>query len=371
MRVFTVIPVWNCYFPFCFLTVGLSRTLVHSSTLQVTIVQWNKHLDKIATCDASGTVIVWRNHNGRSVMELVNNRGSPISDFKWSNDGNKVLIAYTDGYILVGTAYGRRIWARNLNLGSFVTSPTNHSQNSKLLSSTWSPDDSRIVIGSSIGELIELNATHGGMLVSTTEVLPGIGIIGLEWVEVPRTAADLSPSSDGETTATDADSETTARPAGVGVGGVGGGGGGGLAEGQGQHHLEAGAADENKSRNSSSGNNIRLSLYLRNGKVVLMNSCGDQQATIIRTGLMDGRMAWAGKGSILAVAGFRKSQGVSTVRFFQPTGQLMFTLSLGTKVSHVLYMYMYVASFRAASVTPHILKMRIHLTISISAPTEL
>jgi hypothetical protein len=280
---------------------------------EVTIVEWNKHLDKIATCDASGTVIVWRNHNGRSVMELVNNRGTPISDFKWSNDGNKVLIAYTDGYILLGTAYGRRIWARPLNLGSFITSPTNNSQNSKLLSSTWSPDDSRIVIGSSIGELIELNATHGGMLVSTTEVLPGIGIIGLEWVVVPKTPSN-STTNGGETTAVERGTESGARP-GLEV----------LADGQG--HLEE-DEDANKLKNSG---NVRLSLYLRNGKVVLMNSCGDQQATIIRTGLMDGRMSWAGNGSVLAVAGFRKSQSISTVRFFHPTGQLLFTLSLGTK----------------------------------------
>lgn len=279
----------------------------HSS--EVTIVQWNKHLDKIATCDTSGTVIVWRNHNGRSVMELVNNRGTPISDFRWSNDGSKVLIAYMDGYVLVGTAYGRRIWARQLNLGSFVTSPTSNSQTSKLLSSTWSPDDSRIVIGSSIGELIELNAHHGGMLVSTTEVLPGIGIIGLEWVLVPKTLASVT--ANGGDSSQEAKKPPTEQ---MGVAGMD----------EHQAPLEA-SAESNKS------SNVRLSLYLRNGKVVLMNSCGDQQATIIRTGLMDGKMAWSVDGSILAVAGFRKSQSVSTVRFFQPTGQLVFTLSLGTK----------------------------------------
>ena len=63
-----------------------------------------------------------------------------------------------------------------------------------------------------------------------------------------------------------------------------------------------------------------------------MNSCGDQQATIIRTGLVDGKMLWSSSGAILAVAGFRKSQAQTTVRFFQPMGQLMFTLSLDTKV---------------------------------------
>ena len=287
----------------------------------MTIVRWNHHLDKIATCDTTGTVIVWRNHSGRSIMELVNSRGVAISDFQWSNDGNKVLIAYIDGYVLVGTAYGRRIWARQLNLGSFVTSP-NHTQSSKLLSSTWSPDDARIVVGSSIGELIELDAVHGGTLVSTTEVLPGIGIIGLQWVMVPKSACQGS----------DAKRTTSATTAGA----------------SGSQHLDLGrpaihnhvaaAEGSGDSSNSSfsdskSKGSVRLSLYLRNGKVVLMNSCGDQQATIIRTGLVDGKMLWSRDGCILTVAGFRKSQSMSTVRFFRPSGQLLFTLPLKTKVS--------------------------------------
>jgi len=241
-------------------------------------VRWNRSLDKIATCDAAGSVIVWKNHNGRSIMELVNNRGVSIADFQWSNDGTRVLISYVDGYVLLGTAFGRRLWARQLSIGSFVTNPTSQSHPSRLLSSTWSPDDSKVVVGSSIGELIELDVENGGSLVSTTEVLPGIGIIGLQWVK--------SPVEDRSTT----------------------------------------------SSTSSSNSRDRLSLYLRNGKVVLMSSCGDQQATIIRTGLLDGQMQWNETGSILAVAGYRKSQGISTVRFFKPSGQLLFTLPLNTKV---------------------------------------
>lgn len=286
------------------------------SITQVTIVRWNNHLDKIATCDASGTVIVWRNHNGRSIMELVNNRGTAISDFQWSNDGNKVLIAYVDGYVLVGTAYGRRIWARQLNLGSFVTNPTNHSNPSRLLSSTWNPDDSRIVVGSSIGELIELDAVHGGTLVSTTEVLPGIGIIGLQWVLVPNKTII---ESDKDTMKAMSELES----------------GQSLAQGQIPSGQEANPTQQNID-NKDKARNVRLSLYLRNGKVVLMNSCGDQQATIIRTGLIDGKMLWSSDGRVLAVAGFRKSQAMSTVRFFKPTGQLLFTLPLRTKVSQTV-----------------------------------
>ena len=248
-------------------------------------------------------------------MELVNNRGTAISDFQWSNDGNKVLIAYIDGYVLVGTAYGRRIWARQLNLGSFVTNPNSNSQPSSLLSSTWSPDDSRIVVGSSIGELIELDAITGGTLVSTTEVLPGIGIIGLQWVLVPKTAAT---NGDARGTTSPKESHSTF-----------------LARGQMPSPVVNQPSNNQQGESSKSNNNVRLSLYLKNGKVVLMNSCGDQQATIIRTGLVDGRMLWSSDGAILAVAGFRKSQAMSTVRFFQPSGQLLFTLPLRTKVLHL------------------------------------
>ena len=238
--------------------------------LQVTIVRWNKHLDKIATCDSLGSVIVWRNQEGRSIMELVNHRGIAISDFQWSNDGQKVLISYTDGYVLVGTATGRRLWARRLNIGTYVTHNTTPARTSELLSSTWSADDSRVVVGSSIGELIELDANDEGRLISTTEVLPGIGIIGLQWVRVP---------------------------------------------------------DQNRPE--------RLSLYLKNGKVVLMSSCGDQHATIIKTGLIEGCMQWSEDGNVLAVAGYRRTRCQSTVRFFSPSGSLLFTLPLGTKVSHI------------------------------------
>jgi hypothetical protein len=199
-------------------------------------------------------------------MELVNHRGIAISDFQWSNDGQKVLISYSDGYVLVGTATGRRLWARRLNIGTYVTHNTTPARTSELLSSTWSADDSRVVVGSSIGELIELDANDEGRLISTTEVLPGIGIIGLQWVKVP---------------------------------------------------------DENRPE--------RLSLYLKNGKVVLMSSCGDQHATIIKTGLIEGRMQWSDDGNVLAVAGYRRTRGQATVRFFSPSGALLFTLPLGTK----------------------------------------
>ena len=80
-----------------------------------------------------------------------------------------------------------------------------------------------------------------------------------------------------------------------------------------------------------------LTLYLANGKVVLMSSCGDQHATIIRTGLSDGYITWSKSSELLAVGGFRKSHNHTAVRLFKPSGQLLSTVVLPTKVSCNLY----------------------------------
>jgi WD40 repeat protein len=130
----------------------------------------------------------------------------------------------------------------------------------------------------STGEIIELDAN--GFVVSSIKILPGIGIIGL-FCHVVQKVRPLSILKDDDDTM-----------------------------------LE-----------------IRLSLHLRNGDVVLMNP-SETTRTIIHTGLIDGRMSWSQDGCFLAVAGLRKSHEMSaTVKFFRPsrTSQLIQTLSLNTK----------------------------------------
>lgn len=40
---------------------------------------------------------------------------SAACDMKWSHDGSKICIAYTDGGVIVGSVNGNRIWSRELN----------------------------------------------------------------------------------------------------------------------------------------------------------------------------------------------------------------------------------------------------------------
>lgn len=54
---------------------------------------------------------------------MINNRAkSNVVDMKWSNDGNKIAIAYEDGHIIVGTLEGSRLWAKEI--GASLTALT-------------------------------------------------------------------------------------------------------------------------------------------------------------------------------------------------------------------------------------------------------
>lgn len=107
-----------------------------------------------------GGIFVWIQYEGRWSVELVNDRGaqvrSPVnaiiplinievssmlaraflsfqvSDFTWSHDGTQALIAYRDGFVLVGSVSGQRHWSSEINLESQITC------------GIWTPDDQQV-----------------------------------------------------------------------------------------------------------------------------------------------------------------------------------------------------------------------------------
>lgn len=57
-----------------------------------------------------------------------------VSDFTWSHDGTQALIAYRDGFVLVGSVSGQRHWSSEINLESQITC------------GIWTPDDQQVHI---------------------------------------------------------------------------------------------------------------------------------------------------------------------------------------------------------------------------------
>lgn len=76
-----------------------------------------------------------RSHPNHRTVSSVLTRAflSPqVSDFTWSHDGTQALIAYRDGFVLVGSVSGQRHWSSEINLESQITC------------GIWTPDDQQV-----------------------------------------------------------------------------------------------------------------------------------------------------------------------------------------------------------------------------------
>lgn len=123
----------------------------------------------MSSSDDQGHVIVWVLHKGMWYEEMVNNRQkSVVNDIKWTADGNRICIVYSDGMVIVGSVDGARLWGK--------------STNEPLRFAEWSPDNKSIVFVTQNGQPIlfdqsgnRLTALHL-VAVNPKDKVPCIGI---------------------------------------------------------------------------------------------------------------------------------------------------------------------------------------------------
>ncbi|XP_051579456.1 tubby-related protein 4-like isoform X1 [Myxocyprinus asiaticus] len=245
---------------------------------EVVLVRWNEPFQKLATCDMEGGIFVWIQYEGRWSVELVNDRGAQVSDFTWSHDGTQALIAYRDGFVLVGSVSGQRHWSSEINLESQITC------------GIWTPDDQQVLFGTADGQVIVMDC-HGRMLAHVL-LHESDGIVGMSW-NCPNFLVEDSTESD-----TDSDDPAPAQV-----------------------------------------QNLKplLTVSFISGDISLMNSYDDLSPNIIHSGLKDVEVQWCSQGDLLAVAGM-ESHGLpadsacasimrnALVKFYNVQGEHIYTL---------------------------------------------
>uniref|UniRef100_A0A3Q2YWF7 Tubby-related protein 4 n=1 Tax=Hippocampus comes TaxID=109280 RepID=A0A3Q2YWF7_HIPCM len=251
---------------------------------EVVLVRWNEPFQKLATCDMEGGIFVWIQYEGRWSVELVNDRGAQVSDFTWSHDGTQALIAYRDGFVLVGSVSGQRHWSSEINLESQITC------------GIWTPDDQQVLFGTADGQVIVMDC-HGRMLAHVL-LHESDGIVGMSW-NCPDFLVEDSTESD-----TDSD----------------------------DNFLPLGTLP------------LRLALWrlikplltvtFLSGEISLMSNYDDLSPAVIRSGLKDVEAQWCSQGDLLAVAGMERhglpsDAGVTRnalVKFYNVQGEHIYTL---------------------------------------------
>ncbi|XP_041810217.1 tubby-related protein 4 isoform X1 [Chelmon rostratus] len=254
---------------------------------EVVLVRWNEPFQKLATCDMEGGIFVWIQYEGRWSVELVNDRGAQVSDFTWSHDGTQALIAYRDGFVLVGSVSGQRHWSSEINLESQITC------------GIWTPDDQQVLFGTADGQVIVMDC-HGRMLAHVL-LHESDGIVSMSW-NCPDFLVEDSTESD-------TDSDDNILPLGT---------------------------------NSHCSYDMRrvkplLTVTFLSGDISLMNNYDDLSPAVIRSGLKDVEAQWCSQGDLLAVAGMER-HGLpaesacasimrnALVKFYNVQGEHIYTL---------------------------------------------
>jgi WD repeat-containing protein 35 len=219
-------------------------------------------------------IIVWvKAANDEWAEEMINNRGkSVVKDLRWRADGEEICIAYEDGTVILGTAEGQRLWAKDLG--------------ARLSLLEWAPSGQQLLFVTAEGPVLVFNrlgvrvgalALPGGAPVAEGEAPappPGARVVALEWYD----GAEGVPYNDG----------------------------------------------------------AALAVALSSGALLLLRSAEDDAPLVVHTGLrVLAGAKWNSNGTILAALGRRQEGGKeqSVMLFYTPFGRLVHTLVAPAGVS--------------------------------------
>lgn len=121
-------------------------------------LSWNNIYYKLTSADNKGLLIVWNCKDGSKTNisfteEMINRREKcTMSDLSWSLDGSRVIIAYSDGYIMVGGVSGNK----EMSLDETTQ---------KITHVCWGSDDNSVILlGTENGEVHAHNAKNGAFI---------------------------------------------------------------------------------------------------------------------------------------------------------------------------------------------------------------
>ena len=234
-------------------------------------MRWRPSGDRLASYDSWGRVIIWMNRANVLAYEFQITTQLIVADFQWSPCGYYSLLCGKEGQIqLFSGVNGTSFFSVQ------IESTSEPNLKAEFVCCAWNSPATRVALGTENGEIIIVNPEEGGNSVSTVTLgKKGAAIQSLAWYGPIIT-------------------------------------------------IRKATGDKYKSQG--------LSVYLRNGDIVLFKSITCPECLRSKTGVVDGVAAWNKDQTLWAIVGYKKNSSAASTpiaRFVNREGYILFSLSEG------------------------------------------
>ena len=223
--------------------------------------------DRLATYDSWGTLIIWSSHAKTLAYNLDIKISILVTDMQWSPCGYYLFLCGREGHVQSFSTVNK------INFFSIQVETTrNDNKKAEFTCCACNRPGTRVAIGTENGEVVIINPSDNGRSISTIPLSKSFSVQSLEWY---------------------------------------------------------GPVTKCKKRNGVLYASQYLSVYQKNGDVVLFESLFHSNVKCIRTGVVDGAAVWNSKFSLMAVIGYEESNRRPIVKFLNSRGDAVFTLRDG------------------------------------------
>lgn len=148
-------------------------------------MRWRENADAnspvMVSVDTSGVICFWKEHKSFLIKDRTISNDERIMDLQWSNNGDLLAILLKDSTVLLCDSNATTcFWSHKFH--RMINNNQNNSTTADMISMTWSPDDSRIMLGTSHGRLVEIDVQDNGRVISTMECRKDVSVDHLQWI---------------------------------------------------------------------------------------------------------------------------------------------------------------------------------------------
>lgn len=134
-----------------------NENLAGSGKERVALLQWNKRHQKLLSLDAAGLMVVWIEHKGSFVQEMINqSESNRIKLVSWSTSNSLIALVLEDNEVIMGTVEGERVWSLKVDV--------------KVEFLQWLENDETLVLADRQGSLVAVE-------ISSADIFGEFGIL--------------------------------------------------------------------------------------------------------------------------------------------------------------------------------------------------